>query len=439
MSLITKLTELYKKTPHHLKIASVAWLTRIITAGIQVLSIRILISYLGTDIYAGFAILTSLAGWFALSEFGLGATLQNFASEYRVKNENIQNLFNAAIPSILFLLLISSLFLTIMSVPLQIFLFKSLSSSLSSQPLFIVWMIGFFYIITSLSSIAYRIYYAEQRGYLANIYPAIGSIITFILLLFIDYLNIYKGSLSLALIVFILPTTLVALYAFYDVFIHDKNITLKNFDFKILKLIFLRAYKFAGFAFMGATVLQIDYIVMSRVLNPIDITIYNIISKVFFLIYFVYTAVLMALWPVCTELQTNREWESINKLLRKHLLSGVIIVVIGTIALIFTKDIISNLLASGKNLFLPAGTIILFGVYYSLRVWADTFAVMLQSASNLKIFWIYIPFQGLISFLGQYFLGRNFGLNGIVMGLILSFLLTAAWVLPFGYYKIIRE
>jgi len=439
MNIIFKLAELYKNAPNHLKVASVAWVTRIITAVIQVFSVRILISYLGTELYAGFAILTSLAGWFALAEFGLGSTLQNYVSEYRVKNKEIEYLYNTVVPGVFFLFIISIIILLIISIPLQLFLFKNLSSSLFSQPLYITGMIGFFYILTALGGIAYRVYYGEQRGYLSNIYPAIGSIISFFLLIMIDALNIYKGSLALALVVFILPTALTALYAFYNVFFNNKAISLAKFDKQTAKEIFSTAYKFAGFAFMSASVLQIDYIVMSRVLVPDDITIYNIISKVFFLIYFVYTAVLMALWPTCAELLEKNRIIKVNNLIKKHLFSGIFIVAAGTIFFICTNRLISNVLSSGKIYKLPLYTIILFGIYYAFRTWSDTYAIILQSMSKIKIFWIYVPFQGIISFIAQYTLGNCLGLNGILIGISISFLATSVWILPLTYYKIIQQ
>jgi len=439
MNIFFKLAEFYKETPIHLKVASVAWVTRIITAVIQVFSVRILISYLGTELYAGFAILTSLAGWFALAEFGLGSTLQNYVSEYRVKNKEIEYLYNTAVPGVFLLFIISIVFLLIISIPLQLFLFKNLSSSLLSQPFYITGMIGFFYILTALGGIAYRVYYGEQRGHLSNIYPAIGSIISFFLLIVIDVFNIYERSLALALIVFILPTALTALYAFYDVFFRNKNIYLSKFEFQTAKEIFSTAYKFAGFAFMSASVLQIDYIVMSRVLVTNDITIYNIISKVFFLIYFVYTAVLMALWPTCSELLGKNKIIEVNTLIKKHLFFGILIVSAGTISFIFTNRLISDILSSGQIFELPLCTIILFGIYYAFRAWSDTYAIILQSMSKIKIFWLYVPFQGLISFIAQYSLGSRLGLNGILIGISISFLATSVWILPLTYYKIIRE
>jgi len=78
--------------------------------------------------------------------------------------------------------------------------------------------------------------------------------------------------------------------------------------------------------------------------------------------------------------------------------------------------------------------IIIFGFYYLIRIWTDTYAMVLQSVSILKPFWILVPIQALISLFGQIYFVRMYRLNGILYGLILSFLLTVSWGLP--YYAI---
>jgi len=98
-----------------------------------------------------------------------------------------------------------------------------------------------------------------------------------------------------------------------------------------------------------------------------------------------------------------------------------------------------NLLTAGQIEYLPVKTIALFGFYYCIRIWTDTYSMLLQSMSKLKIFWIYVPIQGIISFTAQYLCAIKFGLNGIIIGLITSFLFTAVWVLPLAYTVISRK
>ncbi|HPX92113.1 MAG TPA: MATE family efflux transporter, partial [Spirochaetota bacterium] len=295
-----------------------------------------LITNLGAEQYAGYAILTSLISWFSLFEFGLSPSLQNFISESRASNRDFNSYLQATVPILLLILLIAIFFVSIISAPLQIFLFKKVSDDLLSEPLYLVGVVGFLYSITALCGIAYKVYYAEQKGHLANIYPAIGSILSYILLLIFGHFGVLKDNLKFALLIMIMPTTCIAAYAFYDVFLKNKKINVFKFDSHLAKIILSRAYRFAGFSFFSTIVLQVDYIVMSRVIDAHGITQYNLIAKVYFLIFFIYSTMLFALWPTCTELMEKRNITKVYKLVTTNMLFGWLVVIAGTVMFLFT-------------------------------------------------------------------------------------------------------
>ena len=109
---------------------------------------------------------------------------------------------------------------------------------------------------------------------------------------------------------------------------------------------------------------------------------------------------------------------------------GFNIIVISTLLILLFKEIIFNLIVRDKINNIQNTTIILFGLYFCIRVWSDTFSTLLLSINKVNIFYLYVPIQAGISFLLQYNLGLKIGINGIVLALIISFLLTAFWILP---------
>lgn len=46
-----------------------------------------------------------------------------------------------------------------------------------------------------------------------------------------------------------------------------------------------------------------------------------------------------------------------------------------------------------------------------------------------------MPIQMSIAIVAEYMLSMKYGLNGIIMGLILCYLLTATWLLPYKFYS----
>jgi hypothetical protein len=130
----------------------------------------------------------------------------------------------------------------------------------------------------------------------------------------------------------------------------------------------------------------------------------------------------------------NKSGEIIKKCLG-FIKIGVLGTIILSIVLFFFKKNIFSLLASFpvESSFLM---IFLIMIYYIIRVWTDTFSIVLLSSNNFKPLMIFTPFQAILAALLEFTLGSKFGTIGLVFGLILSFLFTVTWALPYYSYKL---
>jgi O-antigen/teichoic acid export membrane protein len=181
---------------------------------------------------------------------------------------------------------------------------------------------------------------------------------------------------------------------------------------------------------MAAGVLSVDYIIMSQYLPAGDIVSYGITAKIFALAAFLYTSLYAALWPHFTEAITMGDWASVKRELKKSFLFGVTIVLMVTLILwAFMPDII-RILSPNEALLIPSSFILLFGVYHLLLAWVHGYAVILQSMSDTRVLLVWTTVQAGLSIFFQILLVQKMGMYGIVLGLILSFLLTAVWVVP---------
>ena len=188
--------------------------------------------------------------------------------------------------------------------------------------------------------------------------------------------------------------------------------------------------------------LQIDYVVMSQYLHADDITIYNISTKVFGLAFFIYQAVLAALWPVFAEAISKRLWGTVNAQMKRALSVGLVFMALATISLVWLMPLAVHILAPTEHLVVPVGLIFVMGFYFMVRVWTDSFAMLLQSMSDLKPFWVFVPIQAIISIAAQWALVPRFSLYGVFIGLLASFLLTVTWALPLAakrHYRLAKS
>lgn len=416
------------KFPRHLIVAVSAWVSRIIVALVQLASVRILISGLGLEQYAVFALLMGLGGWYVLADFGVGVSAQNFVSESRAKMKPQEGYTVAAGVLATFFLILSIGLLYLVSPYAGPLFLKQFAFMDDHEKAKMFASAGALLIGASIGGISYKIWYAEQKGYWSNIVPAIASLIGLGGIALVNQ-SAVPDKLYLSLVTYILPSAILPLIALAYQFAKSAK-SVSTIDASCFTQIAKRASHFWAFAIMAATVLQIDYVVMSQFLKAYDITVYNISTKVFGFAFFIYGAVLAALWPIFAEEITNQNWTIVKLRMKKYLLLGLGFMALISLLLIWLMPVAVHILAPKEKLVVPLALIVFLGIYYMVRVWTDTFAMILQSMSDLKPFWIYVPIQAVISVVLQWTLAPIFGLYGILLGLLASFVLTVSWALP---------
>lgn len=431
---------IFKQIPPHMVTVLSAWANKLMTAGIQLIVIRLLVESLGMDAYGVFSLLTGLLGWFLLADFGLGSSLQNHLSEARaVKNNNQEQLLLAGRLSALILLAATTTIILFAAPLAGDFLFKSFPLLRPDQKTQLILITGLLSCIFGISTIIYKIWYAQQRGYLANLLPTIASCIMLIGIWLAQYSE-SSNRLSYSLIAFLLPSSILPMLVLISQVFRSnwRNISIQPFK-TLLKPVFRRAIAFWIFSLLATLTLQADYVIMSQHVDAKEIAKYAIITKILALFFFIYNSLLMALWPLVTELAATHQWSKIDKLVKKYLKWGILGMTILTVGLPWIMPYFFRILAPTEKIEASASLLILAGLYQIIRVWTDTFAMLLQSISNFKPFWILVPFQAITSIIFQLLLVTNYGINGIFAGLIISFLLTVSWGLPYFAYKSIRK
>lgn len=426
-----------RRIPVHLIVAASAWVSRIITAVVQLISVRILIESLGTEQYAVFALLIGLMSWYLLSDLGIGYSLQNYISERRAKEQAYDDYLTMAAVILMLLLMFTIVILYFISpytAPVFLKHFTFLSEGEKTRYFFVS---GALFIGTSIGSVVYKVWYAQQRGYLANIVPAIASLIALAGLYWLSGTGVAQ-KLFWILVIFLAPKALLALLPF----IWNITKSIKSGFAQLNKELFLSLIRRAGnfwfFSLMAAGVLQIDYIMLSQFTKAQEIVIYDITIKIFSLIFFVYSAVLMALWPVCTEMLTLNKWQEVKKYLKQCIFLGIAFMIFSTFLIALFIPQIVKIISPGVKIVIPLSFIVLFGFYQVLRVWTDTFSMVLQSMSQMRPFWHWVPVQAVLSCFLQLLLVPRYGIYGVVLGLIGSFILTVVWALPQNVFRFMR-
>ncbi len=422
------------RIPRHLIVAASSWASRLLTALVQVASVRILMDSLGLEHYAVFALLTGLAGWFLLADLGVGVSVQNYISESRAKNEPYDDLLVVSGLLAVLMLVVTIFALYFITPYLAGLLFRNFPFLSEAEKLRLFFVTGALSLGFGVGGIVYKIWYAEQKGYLSNIVPAAATLVGFAGLLLARQVP-SESRLFISLAVFMAPAAVFPLVALL------KRQLRKGFKLtgakrsELVGKILKRGLHFWFFALMAAGVLQVDYIVMSQFLVPHDIAAYNVATKIFGLAFFIYGAALLALWPVFAESVAKGNWGLVWGHMKRYLIFGLTFMLICTILLIWLMPMAVQALAPKENIVIPVGFILLMGAYQTLRVWTDTFGVLLQSMNKIASLWALVPIQAIVCVGLQCLLAPRFGIHGIVMGLIGSYILTVTWGAPLAAWK----
>ncbi|MCB5314408.1 MATE family efflux transporter [Yersinia intermedia] len=427
------------QVPRHIIVAASAWGSRLISIFIQFYSIKILLSLLGTEGYAVFTVIGSLVGWFLLADFGLGNSLQNQISHRRINNQAYQDVILCAAITIIPIFILLILLVIISSSFLSDFIFGNFSFLSNSQRIEIFQVSSLIFLTTAIGNVSFKIWFSEHKGWFSNIIPAFSSILGLVLLVSLtsDILGIHN-KLIYSIYCFYIPAAILGTMSFLFKLIPSFkyfNLLKKETFYLLLR----NGMGFFVFSLLSALVLQVDYIIMSKTLIGKDVVIYNIMSKIFGLINFIYAALLQSLWPICAEASSQKRFSDFYKIEKRYISFGVVVVIVSTLAIFLLQDFILNMLAPDKGFEFPLTLIILFSIYQMVRVWTDTYAMFLMSIGKLKPLWISVPFQAALSGSLQWYGAINYGLVGLLCGLIASFLITVSWWLPFSFRSIVNK
>lgn len=424
--------------PKHILTAASSWLSRLISAAVQIVCIRFIISSLGESGYATYALLSALITWTALFDFGIGNAVQNAISEQRAIGKSYKNEIVSSGAFYLLSFILCSMFFIPLSVHIAPIYLKS--GLEQTYKIYIFYISVLVFLMSSFGSLIFKIWFAEQKGWCANLVISISSIVGLLSVFIIDAMGV-KNKIDLIIILFFGPLALLSSFFLLVRIIKEYLVVRLSTQDIInnLRLIFRRSLKFWGFAIIATLVLQSDYLVISQKLSDKDIVVYVIMMKIFGFILFLYTAILQALWPVCVELRVRRNWTELQSLVIKYLLFGFILTSSASLSFYALRYETLSIVSKSISPDISWTIFLLFAVYIMIRIWCDTFAMLLQSMNVLFPLWVLVPIQCVISLSLQWYLSGIYGIEGVLSGLILSFVFTVFIFLPIIYSIKIRS
>ena len=411
--------------------ALAGWVNRGLSIILQLATINILLGDLTKEEYAAFVLVTSANSWFQIIDLGFGTSLQNYIT--KTNSDSDRDWKSTTVVQILILgfVLICILFLFLLTPLIADIVFVKIPTGAVSNKSTLLLTAFSLACISGGCSIVLKVFQGQHKGYIANLIPCISSTLSLIGMFSVKWSQ-FENKLLLYTLIFQAPTAIVLSVVFYKQIVSEKWRLINHSDFlSRIKLLSPNAISAFLFALLSLLTLQVDYFIASQTLNANEIYSYSIISKVFAVPQVVFNAVLFAVWPTLTDAAFKADWVLFKSKVKSVINFGVVLVVGFSCLLPVVSTKIKQILNVDGEINFTPNLIIVVAVYQIVRIWTDTFAMALQSLGIYRPFWFLVPFQASVSILLQWKMSEILGVLGLYVGLIIGFLLTVSWGLPF--------
>lgn len=400
-----------------------AWLARVMTAVLQILSVRAAIFLVGTDQYSVIAIIVGLQAWFLLLDFGGSLSFLNYASEKQALGRGAQDCLPCALLWSIASILIGTLLLNVLAAPAANWLFQNGKMFAKVSDAETALRIGgTLFVIFANTQLTPRLWLAEGRGYLANILPVLGALGTLLAFYVLPSFGASHLNIVTVTLIFCFPNAFVQSICLVWVSV-KRRVALSSCDQSFFKIFRARALQAFVFSLQAAITLQIDYIILSQLAKPSEIVIYSIFSRIFILLSFVYTSVLTSIWPILSYNIVHRKVEKLRQGIKYLFIFGTVFVSLASFAIFVLQKPLLSLMTHGQVISPPPFLVVLFGLNQLAVLWVSILSQIMQVAGRFKIMINAAFFQLVISVCLQYWLTMHFGVTGIVAGVLLSYLI----------------
>lgn len=388
---------------------------------ISLVKVPLLLSYLDSEKYGVWLTLASMVMWVQYFDLGLGHGLRNKYAEAIALNNKQQakGLVSTAYlsMSVLMLLLIFVFLIVSYYIDWNSLLNVTSVSSTELRNTIILTIIMFslrfvFQLITVLLK-------AIQKSAISDAFLPIESILSLLIIVVLLYSPI-EDSLFWTSFALSMPPVLVLLmatiYFFHKDFLEYRP-SLQFYNKKYLKDIYILGLKFFIGQMCALVLFGSTNLVISRVMSPNEVTIYNIARTYFELPLTFFTMVLTPFWSAITEAYVRNEYDWIKKGMRR-LLQLATLFSLCLLLMLAGSQYAFHLWIGGKVL-VPWQICVAFAIYNISVLYMAPYNYFLNGVGKLNLSVNIAIFKTLAFLPTAIFLSTQYGLTGLIAALFI--------------------
>lgn len=386
-----------------------------VSIAISLLLVPLTINYVNPTQYGIWLTLSSIIAWMSFFDIGFGHGLRNrFAEAVAVGNLELAKKYVSTTYAIL-AIIFSGVFLLFVIGNFFIDWTKVLNAppAMASELSILALLVFGFFCLQMVLRIIKTILLADQKSALASGIEMSGQLLALIFIFFLTRTT--EGSLiKLGLALGIAQTVVLAIASMTFFVNRYKQYApaFKDIDFLKAKDIFNLGAKFFLIQISAIVIFQTTNFVITQVLGPAQVTIYNIAYKYFFSIGMVFAIILTPFWSAFTDAYTKNDYKWMSKAARR--LKKIWLMIIPIVLIMLLASSFVYRIWIGNVVVIPFSVSVFSTLYVILFSRFNLFIflingmgkVQLQLYTNIIISIVFIPVA--------IYSGKWFGLEGII-------------------------
>ncbi|MDR2408712.1 MAG: hypothetical protein LBE13_11460 [Bacteroidales bacterium] len=387
---------------------------------VQLLLVPLTIDYINPTQYGIWLTLSSIVAWFAFFDIGFGNGLRNRFAEAKATNDYIKA--KAYVSTTYVCLGVIFTIIWILFFCINFFIDWSVILKAPAQmakELSVVAIVVFsFFCVQIVLKIIHTVLIADQKPAKSSFFDMLGQVLALLIIFVLTKTT--SGSLLYLALALGCSSILIMLLSSFWFYSHEYKAyrpSVRLFEKNIVKDIMSLGSKFFIIQIAAIVIFQTTNIIITQVLNSQNVTVYNIVHKYFSAQTMVFAIVLAPLWSAYTDAYAKNDIKWIHNIIHKTMLLWRVFVA-GAIVMVLISPYIYSLWI-GRNIacYIEFSTSIACAVYVTIVNWCSIYVFFLNGIGKIKLqlynsvglMLIYIPIS--------IFMGKIFGVTGIVVSL----------------------
>lgn len=264
-----------------------------------------------------------------------------------------------------------------------------------------------------------NMYMGLQLPAINNLLVVLGQTVSLGVLFVLSLLG--HSSLMTVAVAFTASPLLVYLIAYPVSFLGKYSIlapSFRFFDMESLRSLFGLGMKFFVIQVSGLMLFMSSNVIISHVMNPAEVTPYQIAYRYFSILYMLFAIIASPLWSATTDAYTKGDWDWIRRAMRK--MNMLLVVSVAFVMLMIVVAPLFYHFWIGDKVEVELSLNIMMAIYSYMLVVSNSYSYILMGIGKIRMILIVTVSEMIIFVPIEYFACKYVGTTGLLTSLILS-------------------